>query len=513
MSSAPLLHEVRPGARARKRPARRPRRAARWVASLCLFGACSTVRPVNVPPPAAPSAFVADAAAPPVAERASPSDSPGGAPERVTQHEVWWTAFADPELDSVIQEALRNNYLLRDVRTLIRENKLDPTVPQGWWWPLQIGIPAGTPAGIQRVALGSAPLPPSDPLQLRYTSANIGVTASYQLDLWGNLEAQRRVGVDFSEQQRQSTEIQAQNVAEQVAQLWFDILVERALKELTENEVKHNQMLLELVKARFDQHLVPRLVVLQQEQQLLAIQAQVPLVVARISVLNSQLTALLGRLPAPHDLLIPADRRLPDLPPAPALGAPSDLTQHTPELRFAKLRVTEIENRVNQNLSSWLPTIEVVGRAGIISYSFDEPLRESFAGIRLTWPLFDGGRRISESQLLKLTLKRRKWQYDLALKTAVGRVQDALLQERSQAESLRSLREQVALGQVLLEEAQKIFEAGRSDYLSVLTALANLSGLQRSALRAQRLLLSYRVQLYRALGGDWSYAVTEVQNE
>jgi outer membrane protein TolC len=128
----------------------------------------------------------------------------------------------------------------------------------------------------------------------------------------------------------------------------------------------------------------------------------------------------------------------------------------------------------------------------------------------LTWPLFDGARRITDAKQLELTLKRRKWQYELALKTAIGRVQDALLQEHSQAESLRSLHAQVALGRRLLEEARRLFEQGQSDYLPVLTALASLAALERDGLRAQRLLLSYRVQLYRALGGTWSYDVTKL---
>jgi outer membrane protein, multidrug efflux system len=471
-----------------------------------LVGACTLVRPVRVTAPAAPAAFVADLdAGPPGTQGAAPT-------ERATDGAVWWSAFADPALDSAIQEALRNNYFIRDVRTLIRENELDPNVPQGWWWPLQISVPAITPAGIQRVTNAFPATADSAASQQSYTSATLGVTASYQVDLWGNLDARRRVGADIVEQQRQNTEVALQNIAEQVTQLWFDILVERALKERTEGEVKYNQELLDLVKARFKQHLTPRLVVLQQEQQLLNIQSQVPLIVTRIALLNSQLTALLGRMPSPHDDLVPAERRLPDMPPPPGLGTPSDLTENTAELRLARVRVTEIENRINQHLASWLPTIELLGSAGVVSFEFTEPLRESFAGVRLSWPLFDGGRRITEGMQLDLTLKRRKWQYELALKTAVGRVQDALLQERNQAESLRSLRAQIELGRRLLEEARRLFEQGQSDYLAVLTALANLAALERDGLRAQRLLLSYRVQLYRALGGTWSYAVTKLPN-
>jgi outer membrane protein TolC len=482
-----------------------------------LAGACAAVRPVKLDPPHPPAAFVVDLAAP---QSSAPGAGAPGQTERATQSAVWWSAFADPALDAVIQEALRNNYFIRDVRTLIYENMLDPSTPRGLLWPLQVGILPTTPAQVQHVVVGSSPFvgvddkgnPTRTPAsQQAFNAANIDLTASYQVDLWGNLDAQRRVADDFAEQQRQSTEIASQNLAEQVTQLWFDILVQRALKELTEGEVRYNQELFNLIKARFEQHLTPRLAVLQQEQQLLSIKAQVPLIATRIALMNSQLTALLGRLPHPVDELIPSDRRLPDLPPDPRIGTPGDLIENTAEMRFARLRVTEIENRINQSLSSWLPTLDLVASTGVVTYgSSAETFRESFAGVRLTWPIFDGGRRITEGKQLDLTLKRRKWQYDLAIKTAVGRVQDALLQEKYQAESLRSLRGQIELGRRVLDEARRLFEQGQSDYLPVLNALSSLAALERSGLQAQRQLLSYRVQLYRALGGTWSYDVTKV---
>jgi outer membrane protein TolC len=73
------------------------------------------------------------------------------------------------------------------------------------------------------------------------------------------------------------------------------------------------------------------------------------------------------------------------------------------------------------------------------------------------------------------------------------------------------LRAQVELGGKVLDEARRLFEQGQSDYLSVLTALNSLVDLQRAALLAQRLLLNDRVELYRSLGGNWSYNVTTLQ--
>ncbi|HET9627329.1 MAG TPA: TolC family protein [Kofleriaceae bacterium] len=517
--------------------------------SVLIVAACGTLRPTDVAEPTAqgrytqeersgtqppteflPRTVVADRQAAAVVTPAQaalafqattttgPTPALEGAPAvhpgtdvRTTDKDVWWSVFGDPALDRVEQEALHNNYFLRDVRTLIYENYLDPAVPWSpWLSPLQLGIL--TPASAQHVTLGSAPVIGQPGYGIKYNQYTVDLGATYQLDLWGNLEAKRQVGINLAEQQRQSTEGAAQNTAVQVAQLWFDILSQRALLELTQREVAYNQQLFDLVKARFESHLSTHLVVLQQEQQLLNIQAQVPLIAAQIATLNSQLSGLMGRLPDPHDALIPPDRRLPDLPPDPPVGAPLDLIANLPEMRFARLRVTEIESRVNENQSSWLPVVTLNAGVGVTTFTFEnaETFRDTSWGVTLSWPIFDGGARIRAGKQLQLTLKRRKWQYDLALKTAIGHVQDAMLQEQAQADSLRSLRKQVELGHRLLDEARRLFEQGQSDYLPVLTALSNLSALERDGLRAQRLLINYRIQLYRALGGTWSYDATTV---
>src|SRR5262245_48210743 len=106
------------------------------MALLC--GGCSLLHPVQVKPPPAPAAVESALDAVPAK---GPSRSEAPAPiEPITKRPVWWAAFADPALDSAIQEALRYNYFIRDVRTLITENSLDPQRPQGFWWPLQIGL-------------------------------------------------------------------------------------------------------------------------------------------------------------------------------------------------------------------------------------------------------------------------------------------------------------------------------------------------------------------------------------
>ncbi|HEX4455308.1 MAG TPA: TolC family protein [Kofleriaceae bacterium] len=467
------------------------------LATVAITGACTVLRPVTVSPPRAPRAFATsfDAAEPPHAPAAPLTSSP-----------VWWSAFADPILDAAIQEGFRDNNFIRDTRGLIYENMLDPATPQAWWWPLQFGILA--PAGIQHIVVD---VPPAPEAQYKFNLENVDLSATYQLDLWGNLDALHRAGMNLAEQQRQLTEGHIQDLAVQIAQAWFDILEARALRELTQTQIKYNQELYDLVKARFEQHLTPRLVVLQQEQLLLNLQSQLPLINARLGLINSQLHGYLGRMPTPADDIVPQDRQLPDVPPSPGIGTPGDLDANTPEMRLAKLRVAEVQHRINANLASWLPQVQLIGSMGVSTLGVSQPiLREEDVGVTLTWVMFDG-KRYTERKQLPMQLHRREIQYELALQTAVGRVQDAVIRENNQATSLQSLRAQVDLGRNVLDEARRLFEQGQSDYLPVLTALNNLVDLERAGLQAQRLLLNDRVELYRSLGGTWSYDVTTLR--
>ncbi|MBJ6765661.1 TolC family protein [Myxococcaceae bacterium JPH2] len=477
---------------------------------------CEFIRPVVVQPPPAPSRYATSVdlrTEPPQASSASeggvpsPQPSKEGVPaqpaERVTQDAVWWSAFADPALDTAIQECFGSNLALRDARELIYENQLDPNVPQGWWYPLQVGIL--NPARLSHVV---SIVPPAPATQVEYNIATADFGVAYQVDLFGNLAAQRSAGLNFAEQQRQLTEGRVQDLALRITQIWFDILEARALRDLTLRQIDSNKELLRLIRARFEQHLTPRLAVLQQEQLLVNLESQVPLIATRNALLNSELKALLGRVPSPADDIVPLERQLPDLPPPPQLGTPGDLNVNTPEMRLAQLRVAEVGHRINANRASWLPTIELVGSVGAAKVGFSEPvLGQSVVGLNLTWALFDG-RRFTEHLRLPIQLQRRQVQYQLALQTAIGRVQNAVVQEENEATSLRSLRTQVQLGRQLLDEARRIFEQGQSDYLTVLTALTNLIGLERASLQAQRLLLNHRVEVYRSLGGTWSRDVT-----
>jgi outer membrane protein TolC len=100
--------------------------------------------------------------------------------------------------------------------------------------------------------------------------------------------------------------------------------------------------------------------------------------------------------------------------------------------------------------------------------------------------------------------------YEQAFLEAVRRVQDAQIQEAKQTDNVKALQTEVELGKKVLAEARQLYEQGSSDYLAVLNALSSLEELENTLILARRILLSYRIDLYRALGGTWSRSVVEV---
>ncbi|RWX43379.1 Outer membrane efflux protein [Candidatus Electrothrix aarhusensis] len=105
-----------------------------------------------------------------------------------------------------------------------------------------------------------------------------------------------------------------------------------------------------------------------------------------------------------------------------------------------------------------------------------------------------------ERQKAKVEEKIAAWSQ--AYLEAVEEVENSLRQEQEQSKLLKALEEQLRVAGSLLEQTRNRYLNGVSDYLPVLSALVSVQNLERTLIRQQRVQLSYRLQLYHALGGS-----------
>jgi multidrug efflux system outer membrane protein len=328
--------------------------------------------------------------------------------------------------------------------------------------------------------------------------------------VWKRISSLKRGAVLDMEATREDLESIAMTLAAQVAEAWFSLVEQEAQTRLLDRQQKTGRIFLELTRLRFSQGLASALDVYQQRQQLAATRAEVPLVESRKEVFLHQLAVLVGD--PPRGLVTPERETLPPLPPLPPTGLPSDLLTQRPDVRSAHLRLAAADYRVAAAVAARLPALRIGAETGYetrdfneIENIFDNWIWSLFANI--TWPVFDGGRRKAEVDRNKAVVKEALGAYGQVILRALKEVEDALIQERKQAEFLLELERQVQLARDTLREARMRYANGLSDYLPVLAALESLQTVERSQIVAERQLLSFRVQLYRALGGTWTLAL------
>lgn len=334
---------------------------------------------------------------------------------------------------------------------------------------------------------------------------SLALAAGYELDLWGRIASQQR-GAEFDAvATRDELESAAITLAAEVADRWLRIIEQQALRELLEEQLETNRTYLELVELRFRKGLVSALDVYQQRQVVQEVERQLPLIHLAAEVLRHDLAVLLGRPPTTE--LSVGSYDLSDVPDLPAVGVPAELLMRRPDVRAALARLYASDYRVASARADLLPRIRLTGGIGYstaeIAQFFDDWFVQLAAGV--TGPLFDGFQRFAEIERTLAVVEEALADYRLTVLIAIREVEDALVQERRQRESIEALVRQLDTASAALREASQRYQKGLNDYLPVLSALERTQALARGLLSARRELLVYRIGLYRALGGTWTH--------
>jgi NodT family efflux transporter outer membrane factor (OMF) lipoprotein len=410
----------------------------------------------------------------------------------------WWEDFGDAELNQLVDSALSGNLDLGAAWARLDQAAALARQAGARLWP-EVTAEADASRAQSVFFAGEG-------LERTFKSDRLLLTAAatYEVDLWKRVWSTKRASEFDLRATREDLEIAAMTLAAQMANAWVSLIEQNAQRDLLTGQEGVGERFLRLTELRFSQGLASALDVYQQRAQLASTRSQVPLVEAQIGELRNRIAVLRGEPPGGKG--VTAGGVLPEPPPLPATGLPGDLLQRRPDVRAAELRVAAADHRVAAAVADRLPAIRLTARGGYQSFSPPDNLFDTtiwtIAG-NLAAPLIDGGRRRAEVDRTKAVVAERLNAYGQVFLQAMKEVEDALLQEQQQREHVAELERQAGFSRHALEEAQARYVAGLSDYLPVLTALEALQRVERSELTARRQLLSFRIQLYRALGGSW----------
>ncbi|MGB5687424.1 MAG: efflux transporter outer membrane subunit [Candidatus Electrothrix sp.] len=396
----------------------------------------------------------------------------------------WWLSLNDTVLARYIEESLSGNFTLKEGAARLK----------------QAGLIAKQ-AGADRYPFANAAVRADTDAEagdLTF-SERIGVTFSWEADLWGRLSAATEAAVLDAQAEEEAFTALVLALSLEVAQTYYELIEQSLLLDLLHQQIVTNTTGRDLVKLRFANGAVSSADVLQQEELSASVHAQLPPIQARLAVLHNRLHVLLGRMPdsIADSTAPPLAEALPELPPLPALGLPADLLLNRPDLRKLRQEVAAADYRVAEAVADRLPTLKLGGSAGLRSGDF---LLSIFSEALATIVDWDQKKNEVEHQKAKVEEKMAAWSQ--AYLEAVEEVENSLRQEQEQSKLLVALEEQLRVAESLLEQTRNRYLHGVSDYLPVLSALVSVQNLERSLIRQQRVQLSYRLQLYHALGGS-----------
>lgn len=440
-----------------------------------------------------------------VHERRDPAALPTTLPDAFSrtvtgaaQPQKWWTAFADAGLSAQVDAVLDQNLDLKQGVTRIAQAKLRAGQAGSSRWPtVDANLGASRTKQLNQFGRGI----PGAPDSFEIDSFRASLEVAYEIDVFGRIGAAADAAEADVRAARFDVQALGMTLAASTAEAWFQLVEQNALRRLLGEQRTLNETLLKLLELRFANGLASRAEVLLQQDALKRIDAQLPLVEARAQLLVHQIATLRG-VPV-TTLTVSAPDALPTLPALPALGVPSKTLQQRPDVRAAMARIEAADHRVGVAVAARYPAFRLNGSAGLQSFEIADLLDDWVwsLGANLIAPLFDGGRRKADVAIAKAELTLRLTDLSKALLTAIREVEDALVQEQQQRAHLAQINERLRVLNAFVEDTQARSLEGVTDYLPVLNAVAAVQAAQQAELSARRQLISYRIQLYRALGG------------
>ena len=407
--------------------------------------------------------------------------------------EQWWTAFDDATLSGLIEEALAGNFTIRQAWDRLDQARAVAARSGAALWPALDGM-----VDASRTAVKTEPAP-----QINVNEHTLGLAANYEVDLWGRVRSTRdaaRLDVYATAEDVQSAAI---TVAAQIAATWYQLVEARGQLRLLDEQNRTNENYLTVMTLRFGQGQVQAADVLQQQELVEQTRGQRVLVTSAITVLEHQLAVLLGRAPGGLDATVP--EQLPTVPPLPQTGLPAALVRRRPDVRAVEYRVQAADRRVSAAVADQFPRLSLTAAtetsAERVRSLFDNWLATLAANVAA--PLFDAGLRRAEVKRVRAAVSESLNAYGQAVLTSLQEVENALVQEARQAEYVGSLGRQLALSREATARTRDSYSTTGQNFIRYLTTLLQYQRLERTHLTAQRDLVLFRIDLYRALAGEW----------
>jgi NodT family efflux transporter outer membrane factor (OMF) lipoprotein len=414
---------------------------------------------------------------------------------------AWWTAYGDPELNRLIEEALTGSPDLRAAQDrLTRANAFVETARGA----TQPSLAANASAIREKFSENYIYPPPLG--GSTYTTSILSLNFGWDLDFWGKNRAAiaaASANVNATAADHAAAELA---LATSVTRTWFQLERLYLLHDVIEESIKQRDDILKLTNQRVLAGLDTNVELRQAEAGLPQAKLDLMVVEESMALTRNQLAALVGAGPD-RGQSIP--RPVAHATAALELPAnlPLELISRRADVVAARWRVEAAAKNIDNAKAQFYPNVNLAAAVGLISLEnrllFHTNSLDESAGPALSLPIFQTS--------LRANLRSRDAEYDAAVENYNRIVIDAVKDVADQIASTRSIDRQQGQEALALEKTEQAYslalqryQAGLGNYLTVLTAETIVLQQRRADAELKARVLDTNVQLVRALGGGFT---------
>lgn len=414
----------------------------------------------------------------------------------------WLGDFGSPQLRELVEEAVGKNYDLTSARARVAQAQERAKI---------VGADRLPTADLSEQVSRSQNLRGAAFQTVRANNFNLTFDMSWEIDLWGRVRDLRDAELDRVTTESSLYEASRLSLAANVAKTAFEIIEGREQVELSRRTLSSLRTNLKILDDKLEagdvadraalEISLSRADIARAESAILSFQRQV-------DGSKRTLETLLGRYPAGTiEALSGLPRITRDVP----AGLPSELLLRRPDLLAAEATVDAAMKELSASRKALLPALSITGSAGTASTDdfgdlFNIQNMVWGIGQNLARPVYQGGRLRANIRLDEHERDELIANYAQTALTAFREVETALAAERY-------LKSQVAALSTAVTESRRAEQLSLDEYEQGLVDIITLLESQRRAFDAQSALLTIRlalmtnrVDLYLALGGDFDHA-------
>ncbi|GEO00882.1 outer membrane protein [Novosphingobium sediminis] len=414
----------------------------------------------------------------------------------------WWKDFGDPQLSSLIEEALAGSPSLAVADARARKAA---AYAQGARAALLPAINANAQATEVKQSYNNGFPAQFVPKGLN-DSGRATLDLNYELDFFGKNRAALRAAT--SEREAASIEARAARLAlaTSIAAAYADLARLAAEREVEVAAVQQREEIAALVARRVASGLDTRGEQRQADAGVPLARGDLAATDEAIALTRNRLAALLGAGPERGAAIaLPSQRVLP----APGLPAnlALDLVGRRADIAAARLRAEAAASRITVARAGFYPNVNLMGFIGLQSLGLGNLTAKGSdiaeVGGAISLPIFSGGRIQGNYRAARADYDEAVAQYDQTLVRALNEVADAAASQRALTARQAEARAALAASEEAYAIARRRYEGGLSPYLSVLTAQDALLRNRQLVAALDARALTLNVELIRALGGGY----------